>query len=72
MRKARISGPFSSLLGSLGKRTTAWLTWEDSNLNIPDREMPFEMSREFPHFSSKSRSGDFCSSKVHIQRLRGL
>jgi hypothetical protein len=26
---------------------TAWLTWEDTNLHIPNREMPFEISREF-------------------------
>src|ERR1700738_2210491 len=28
--------------------------------------MPFEMSREFPHFSSKSGVGDFCSCKLSI------
>jgi hypothetical protein len=43
-RKARISGPFRDLLGSLAEPRTAWLTWKDSNLNIPNREMPFEMS----------------------------
>ena len=28
--------------------------------------MPFEMSGEFPPFSSKSRVGDFCSLKLRI------
>src|SRR6476661_1317197 len=28
--------------------------------------MPFEMSEEFPYFSSKSGVGDFCSCKLSI------
>jgi hypothetical protein len=49
-RNARISGPFVRFSGSLTKRQTAWLTWEDSNLHIPDRKMPFEMSGNFRTF----------------------
>jgi hypothetical protein len=41
-------------------------TWEDSNLHIPDREMPFEISGEFRLFSTKSGVGDFCSWKLII------
>jgi hypothetical protein len=37
----------SARLISLAK---SWLGREDSNLHIPDWEMPFEMSRKFPHF----------------------
>ena|ERR1700722_6535065 len=35
-RNAGISGPISRFLGSLAERRTAWLTWEDSNLHIPN------------------------------------
>jgi hypothetical protein len=48
------------------ERRTAWLGRADSNLDIPDREMPFEMSGEFPRFFSKCGVGDFCSSKLSI------
>jgi hypothetical protein len=49
-RKAGISGPVRRRLQTVAKRRTGWLTSEDSNLHIPDWEMPFEMSRKFPHF----------------------
>jgi hypothetical protein len=40
---------------------TAWLTWEDSNFDIPISKNAFEMSAEFPLFWPKIRLGDFCS-----------
>jgi len=63
-RKAGISGPFSRLLGSLAERRSAWLTWEDSNFDIPISKNAFEMSAEFPLFWPKTRLGDFCSCKL--------
>jgi hypothetical protein len=57
----------SGLAGDkISMRRTAWLTSEDSNLHIPNSEMPFEMSGEFRAFSSKSGVGDFCSCKLSI------
>jgi hypothetical protein len=44
MRKARIWRAFLTKERIFSENENAWLTWEDSNLNIPNREMPFEMS----------------------------
>jgi len=52
--------------GYLLNQKTAASTWEDSNLHIPDRKTPFEMSGEFPHIYSKFGVGDFCSWKLSI------
>jgi hypothetical protein len=38
--------------GSFPEGRTGWLTSEDSNSHIPNLKMPFEMSEEFPYFSS--------------------
>jgi hypothetical protein len=62
--KPGFSGPFSRLLGSLAKRGNGWLTWEDSNFDIPISKNAFEMSAEFPLFWPKTRLGDFCSCKL--------
>jgi hypothetical protein len=50
MQKPANSGLFCSLRGGTSGLGTGWLTWEDSNLNIPNREMPFEMLGEFRTF----------------------
>ena len=50
MRKAGVWRGFPIQRRKLPETRTAWLTSEDSNLHIPDWEMPFEMSRKFPHF----------------------
>ena len=39
-RKARISGPFSRLLGSLVERRNGWLGREDSNLRMGESKSP--------------------------------
>jgi hypothetical protein len=44
----------------------AWLTWEGSNLQIPNWKKPFEMSEEFIHISSEFEVGDFCSRELCI------
>jgi hypothetical protein len=36
MRKARISRAFLIKKRKFSEDKTAWLTWEDSNLHIPD------------------------------------
>jgi hypothetical protein len=41
-------------------------TTEDSNFHIPDWKKPFEVSTEFPHFSTKFGVGDFCNCRVGI------
>jgi hypothetical protein len=66
LQKPANSGLFCTLRDEASSLGTAWLPWEDSNLHIPIREMPFEMSGEFPHFSSKLGGGDFCSCKLSI------
>ncbi len=49
-RKARIWRAFLIKKRKISENENAWLTSEDSNLRIPDWEMPFEMSRKFRHF----------------------
>ena len=66
IRKARVWRAFLIQRRKFSETRNAWLTWEDSNLHIPDRKTPFEMSGEFPHFSSKFGVGDFCSYELSI------
>jgi hypothetical protein len=56
----------------LPESRTAWLTTEDSNSDIPSLQTPFEISREFCPFSSKSRAGDFRNYLSRIQERRRL
>jgi len=49
-KKPAIGGSYAICDSTISSCRTAWLGREDSNLHIPDWEMPFEMSRKFPHF----------------------
>src|SRR5713101_3387312 len=51
-------------MGKVSRRRTGWLTWEDSNFDIPISKNTFEMSAEFPLLWPKTRLGDFCSCKL--------
>jgi hypothetical protein len=61
MRKAGIWRAFLISERKFSENKNAWLTWEDSNLHIPDWKKPFEMSAEFLHISPEFGVGDFCS-----------
>jgi hypothetical protein len=63
-RKAAVFGYFSRHLGIVAERENAWLSWEDSNSDIPFSSMAFDKSREFPPFCGKCRPGDFCSYQL--------
>jgi hypothetical protein len=52
LEKPAIGGPFCYLRKKFSETRTGWLTSEDSNSHIPNLKMPFEMSEEFPYFSS--------------------
>ena len=62
MRKARIWRAFLIKKRKFSENKNAWLTWEDSNLHIPDCKMPFEMSKEFPLFSRNLGLETFAAS----------
>jgi hypothetical protein len=64
IRKARIWRAFLIERRKFSQTRSAWLTWEDSNFDIPISKNAFEMSAEFPLFWPKTRLGDFCSCKL--------
>ena len=55
---------------SLAKRWNAWLTWEDSNFDIPTSKNAFEMSTEFPLIWPEIRLGDFCNCELRTEQTR--
>jgi hypothetical protein len=59
-----LAGISTSIRGGFYEHRTAWLTWEDSNFDIPTSKNAFEMSAEFPLFWPKTRLGDLCSCKL--------
>jgi hypothetical protein len=60
--KTRSFRPFAHFVGTKTKRRNGWLTWEDSNFDIPISKNAFEMSAEFPLFWPKTRLGDFAAA----------
>jgi hypothetical protein len=50
MRKARIWRAFLIKERKFSENRNGWLTSQGSNLHIPERKKPFEMSDEFPAF----------------------
>jgi hypothetical protein len=53
-RKPIFSGLFVIWLRTILNWMTSWLTWQDSNPDIPRLQTPFEISKEFRTFSRKS------------------
>jgi hypothetical protein len=69
-RKPAFGGLSASTTDSLSELHTAWLTWEDSNFDIPTSKNAFEMSTEFPLIWPEIRLGDFCSCELWIEQTR--
>jgi hypothetical protein len=58
-QKARYRRTFLPQRRKFSEARTAWLTWEDSNFDLPTSKNAFEMSAEFPLFWLEIRLGDF-------------
>ena len=68
-QKPAVCGPFFRSLGNVGDWPTGWLTFQVSNSQIPDRNKPFEILKEFPLILASFGAGDFCTCRLHTSVL---